>query len=44
MSISTVSFTRTPQAGDDIYGWSEDALIGSGLLNGTRAIAIWLPA
>ena len=35
MSISTVSFTRTPQAGDDIYGWSEDALIGSGLLNGT---------
>src|SRR5947209_885692 len=35
MSISTVSFTRTPQAGDDIYGWSEDALIGSALLNGT---------
>src|SRR5262249_46065521 len=35
MSISPVSFTRTPQAGDDTYCWTEDQLIGSGLLNGT---------
>jgi VCBS repeat-containing protein len=34
MAISNISFTKTPQAGDDNYGWTEDQLIGSGLLTG----------
>src|SRR5258706_8616146 len=29
------SFSNTPQAKDDIYGWTEDELLSSGLLHGS---------
>jgi hypothetical protein len=30
---NTNQLTNTPQAGDDYYGWTEDQLLASGLLN-----------
>src|SRR6266481_360436 len=35
MAINSTSFINTPQAGDDIYGWTEDQLLTSGLLTGS---------
>src|SRR6266478_6259757 len=32
MATNTTSFTKTPQATDDSYSWTEDQLIASGLL------------
>lgn len=34
MAINDTSFTKTPQAGDDNYNWTEDELLASGLLSG----------
>ena len=31
MAVSSVSYTKTPQAGDDSYIWTEDQLVASGL-------------
>jgi hypothetical protein len=30
---NTNQLTNTPQAADDYYGWTEDGLLASGLLN-----------
>ncbi|TAL27839.1 MAG: type I secretion C-terminal target domain-containing protein [Alphaproteobacteria bacterium] len=35
MAISKVSFTNTPQAGDDNYTWNEDTLLQSNIYNST---------
>lgn len=34
MAINATAFTKTPQAKDDVYSWTEDALLGSGALSG----------
>src|SRR5262245_15859015 len=31
---STTSFSNAPQAQDDSYGWTEDQLLGTGLISG----------
>src|SRR6185436_9905830 len=33
MAINSTSFTNTPQAGDDSYSWTEDALLASSFVN-----------
>jgi hypothetical protein len=35
---STISFTNTPQAKDDLYGWTEEQLLTSGLYSSTSNI------
>jgi VCBS repeat-containing protein len=35
---STTSFTKTPQAQDDLYGWTEEQLLASGLYSSTSNI------
>lgn len=34
MAINATAFTKTPQAKDNAYNWTEDALLGSGTLSG----------
>src|ERR1700720_116408 len=40
MAINSTSFTKTPQAGDDIYGWTEDQLLASGLLTNGSVVKL----
>ncbi|HEY5896178.1 MAG TPA: hypothetical protein VIV54_01350, partial [Burkholderiales bacterium] len=38
MAISSVSFTKTPQAGDDSYNLTEDSLLSSSIYNNVTNI------
>src|SRR4030095_15534596 len=41
MAITSTSFTKTPQAGDDCYYWNENDLLSSGLYNtSTRVLTL----